>query len=133
MTFDYLERVVVEGQIDIDNIGQCAILTRNDLGEEWYLIVKTELGWTEVIEYGPAHTDFQLLPISVKQTYDRFEYNQAKIERIINKFLNDPKRLISQAEETSVYFIYQKMKNPLFECFPELLEVDDDDEQQTSD
>ncbi len=128
MTFDYLERVVVEGQIDIPNIGQCAILTRNDLGEEWYLIIKTELGWTEVIEYGPAHVDFQLLPTSVRQTYDRFEYNEGKLERIINKFLNEPKRLISQAEETSVFNIYHKMKNPLYTCFPEILEEAENDE-----
>jgi hypothetical protein len=126
MKFDYLERVVVDGQLDIDNIGQCVILTRNDLAEEWYLIIKTELGWTEVIEYGPSHPGFSVLPISVKQTYDRFEYNSSKIERIINKFLNDPKRLISQAEVTQFDVIREKMINPIDTLFDEEIEESDE-------
>lgn len=113
MTFDYLERVVVDGQLDVDNIGDCVILTRNDLGEEWYLLITTNMGWSEVVEYGPAHPDFDLLPNSVRQTYDRFEYNQGKLIRIIEKFLNDPKRLISQAEETTFNVVREKMINPI--------------------
>lgn len=121
MTFDYLERVVVEGQLYVEDIGNCVLLTRNDLGEEWYLLTRTELGWTEVIEYGPAHVDFELLPTSVKQTYDRFEYNMGKLQRTIDKFLNDPKRLISQAEETTIEEVAHKMINPLNKCFLEKL------------
>lgn len=117
MNFDYLTRVVVEGQLSVNNIGRCVLLARNDFGEEWYLLIQTELGWTEVIEYGPAHTDFALLPASVRQSYDRFEYSEGKICRIIEKFLNDPKRMISQAEETTVDAVAEKMVNPLNKCF----------------
>jgi hypothetical protein len=124
MTFDYLARVVIDGQLDVENIGDCTIVTRNDLGEEWYLLIKTDMGWTEVIEYGPAHPDFNLLPTSVTQTYNRFEFNQGKLTRIIEKFLNEPKRMISQAEVSRPEMIMGKIVNPLTMCYP--MEIDGD-------
>lgn len=99
ITFDYLQRVVVDGQLSIEDIGNTVILGRNDVGEEFYLLIGTYMGWTTTIEYGPAIPDLALLPQAINLKYNRFEFNQGKIERAIDKFLNDPKRLISQAEE----------------------------------
>ena len=98
MTFEYLQRVVVESELEVENIGQCAILGRNDIGEENYLLIRTEMGYTETILYGPVVPDISILPLNVSMTYSRFEYNESKIERLIDRFLNDPKRGISQAE-----------------------------------
>lgn len=119
MTFDYLGRVVVEGQLEVKDIGDCVILTRNDLAEEWYLLIRTDMGWTEVIEYGPSHPDIKLLPTSVTQTYNRFEFNQGKLLKIIDRFLNEPKRLISQAEVVSLKDVAPNMVNPLISAFIE--------------
>lgn len=113
MIFDYLEKVVVEGQIDIPDIGNCTLLTRNDLGEEWYLIIKTEMGWVEAVEYGPAHPELSLLPMAVTQTYNRFEFNQAKLQRIIDKFLNEAKRMISFAKVVELEEIESRIKNTM--------------------
>ena len=38
MTFEYLQRVVVDAELNVDDIGQCVILGRNDIGEESYLL-----------------------------------------------------------------------------------------------
>lgn len=113
MTFEYLQRVVVDAQIDIENIGECVLLGRNDVGEEFYLIIKTELGWTELLEYGPCVPDLELLPYTYTITYNRIEYNQTKIERIIDKFLNNPKRMISQAEVVQLENIREFLINPI--------------------
>lgn len=118
MTFDYLERVVVEGQLDVDNIGDCVIQANTDLGEEYYLIVKTELGWTEILDYGPVTPDLELLPINYNIKYSRIEYNQSKIERIIDKFLNDAKRCITQAKVVELEDIYEFLINPIDKVFP---------------
>lgn len=119
MIFEYVQRVVVDATIDIDNIGECVIQARNDLGEEFYLLLRTELGWTELIEYGPATPDISLLPHTINYKYDRFEYNSAKIERIIDKFLNDGKRMISQAQVVEIEDIRSFIVNPLDKVFPE--------------
>lgn len=121
MTFDYLERVVVEGQLEVENIGECIIQANNDLGEEFYLIIKTELGWTEMIEYGPCVPDLTLLQMSYQITYNRFEYNQSKIERSIDKFLNNPKRAITQAKLVELDDIYEALVNPIDKVFPKTI------------
>lgn len=118
MTFDYLERVVVEGQLEVEDIGQCAIQANSDLGEEYYLIIKTELGWTEILDYGPFVPDIELLPYNYTIKYSRIEYNQSKIERAIDKFLNDPKRCITQAKVVCIEEIHDFLVNPIDKVFP---------------
>lgn len=118
MTFDYLERVVVEGQLEVENIGDCVLQANNDLGEEHYLIIKTELGWTEILEYGPCTPDLLELHKSYTIHYSRIEYNQGKIERTIDKFLNDPKKQITQAKVVSIEDIYGFLVNPIDRVFP---------------
>jgi len=98
MTFEYLQRVVVEAQIDVDNIGECALRGRNDLGEEFYLVTRSDMGWTELIQFGPVSPECEILPFNISLTYNRFEFNQTRIMKAIEKFLNDPKKLITQAD-----------------------------------
>lgn len=98
MTFEYLQRIVVDAQLDVDNIGECVLRGRNDLGEEYYLIVRTDMGWTEQINYGPVTPDIDILPFNINLSYSRFEFNQTKLMRAIDKFLNDPKKMITQAD-----------------------------------
>lgn len=118
MRFEYLQRVVVEAELEIDNIGECVIQANNDVAKEWYLIVKTELGWTEILEYGPCMPDLVLLQENYNITYSRFEYNQGKIEKAIDKFLNNPKRVITQAKVCSLEDIRENLVNPIDRVFP---------------
>lgn len=113
MTFEYLQRVVVDGTLDIDNIGDCTIQGNNDLGEFFYLIIVTELGWTEILDYGPCVPDFDILQANYQIKYQRIEYNQGKLERIIDKFLNDPKRMITQAKLVYTEDIIEDLVNPI--------------------
>ena len=117
MTFDYMQRVVIDAQLEVEDIGNCIISARNDVAEEFYLLIKTELGWTEIIEYGPCLPDLEILPFYVSQTYQRIEFNQGKICSIIQKFLNNPKRLITQAEVTELDEIKDFIRNPLHKVY----------------
>ena len=108
--FEYLARVVVESSINIEDIGDCAIEANNDLGQFWCLIVKTELGWTEIFEVGPVNLDLNELLKSCNWSYKRIEYSENNISKTIDRFLNDPYRKITQAreidmEEAKKYFI----------------------------
>ena len=113
MKFDYLERVVVESQLEVENIGQCVIQANNDIGEEFYLVIITELGWTEILEYGPIVPDLAILPATYNISYNRIEYSEGKLERIIDKFLNNPKRMITQAKVTTLEEISEFLVNPI--------------------
>lgn len=113
MTFEYLQRVVVDAQLEIDNVGDCVLRGRSDLGEEDYLIIRTEQGFTEVIDYGPVDPTIDILPFGVTLHYNRFEYNQSKLCKIIDRFLNDPKRFITQADVVTFDDIESNIKNSL--------------------
>ena len=117
MTFEYMQRIIVDGQLEVENIGQCVLLGRNDIGEEYYLIIKTVMGWTEILEYGPVNPDFDLLPFQYNITYNRIEYNQGKIERAIDKFLNNPKRVITQANVVELEDIIDYLINPIHKSY----------------
>jgi hypothetical protein len=132
MTFEYLQRVVVDAELNVDDIGQCVILGRNDIGEESYLLIRTEMGWTEQITVGPVCPDIEILPFNVAILYSRYEYNQGKIERAIDKFLNDPKKMISQAEVVTYDAIYPQIWQTISKIFP-IEERGLEDEQQYTD
>ena len=87
-TFEYMQVITVGAQLDVDDIGDCAILARDDLGQEYYLVITTYMGQTEIIEYGPCIPDIQLLPKSVSYKYYRIDYSEFRIEKAIDKFLN---------------------------------------------
>ena len=117
MKFEYLHRITVEAELDVDDIGQCCIRGRNDLGEEFYLIIRTDLGFTEQITYGLVVPDLEILPFNVSMQYSRYEYSQSKIERQIDKFLNDPKKLITQADVIEYEEIVDPIKTSLCKIF----------------
>ena len=120
MTFEYLQRVIVDAQIDVENIGECVILGRNDLGEESYLIIRTDMGWTEQINIGPLTPDVDILPFNINLAYSRFEFNQTKLMRAIDRFLNDPKKMITQAEIVEFSSIQRSIQDAMFKIFPDL-------------
>lgn len=96
-SFDYFIVPQVNGQLDIDDISNFAIRANNDLMFEYYLIVKTELGQTKILEYGPLMIDIEDLPSSVSCKYTRMNYDEKKIMNAVNKFLNDSYKAITQA------------------------------------
>lgn len=113
MTFEYLQRVIVDGTLEVENIGECVLQGNNDVGEFFYLIILTHLGWTEILEYGPCVPDFDILQAAYNIKYTRKEYNEGFIERTIDKFLNNPKYMITQASVVQLEDIREDLVNPI--------------------
>lgn len=109
--FDYMQVITVGAQIEVPDIGDCCILGRDDLGQEYYLVTKTKLGMTDIIEYGPALPDFEVLPKSVKYTFDRIDYSEFKIEKRIEKFLTG--HPITYAEVVLLEDIHEFIRSPI--------------------
>lgn len=103
MQFDYLYETKAVGSIDIDDIGNVTLECINDIRYQvYYLMIRTEMGKTKIIEYGPMflpELDSSVVPSSITCTYNEIDFNVNKISRIIEKFLNDPKRLVTQVRE----------------------------------
>lgn len=99
MQIKYFHMVTAMDSIEIEDVGQCAIEACNDSGAFYYLIIKTRDGFSDILEYGPIVLDVKILPKSVICNYTHIEYDQKKIVKIIDTFLNNPKRNITQARE----------------------------------
>ena len=109
MNFEYCISRVVGADIEVDDIGNTAIRGYSYNGCEYYIVIKTELGWTEIFEFGPVVPDIQQLPKSVVYAYDRLEYSGYKISKRIERFLNN--NPVTSAEVIDFETAKQNMRN----------------------
>ena len=90
-TYEYLYEVKATGFLEIENIGECALVANNDFLQEQILIITTELGKTTILKYGPVFVDNVQPPTNVSYTFEEIDYSDYKIDKTIEKFINDAK------------------------------------------
>lgn len=116
-SFEYLYTMEATGHFDIDNIGNFAISCFNDIFEEYLLIVKTTQGWTQILSYGPEYKGdihYDICMDTKDCKYDCIEFSSQKISSIVNRYINDPKKKITQVEVIDIKEAYDKI-NPIKE------------------
>lgn len=111
MDFEYNYLTTSVGNIEIKDSGNCALMAKNILDKYYFLIIKTVYGRTDVFEYGPIFIDSKEIPENVFCSFKQFDYNQYKITNTIDKFLNDGKKNIVEANETDFETIQSYAKN----------------------
>lgn len=111
MLFEYFTTRVINADIEVENIGDCAIRACNDGGECYYLLIETQLGICRIFTYGPAMPDFDLLPKSVNCSFKRINFNEGKLAKIIKEFLNSPYSNITSAEEIEKEELLEECKD----------------------
>lgn len=109
--FDYFYTTKINAQLCVNNIGNCVIKANDDFGNDYFLLIKTKLGSTYIVEYGPYNPD--LKPNHVSYLFDKLDYNEYKIEKRIEKFLTSSNRGITQAEEVNEEDIIEYLVSPL--------------------
>lgn len=110
MQFDYDRETLANGVIEIDEIGECALLCRNDEMEEYYLIVHSVMGTAYIFQYGPIVQDFD----SIKNTscsISSMDYSEPKLKKMIDKFINDYTKKITYVEELSKAEVLARCKS----------------------
>lgn len=103
--------VVVGATLDIENTGNCAIVAHNDLHQTFVLIIKSDLGFTQTVEFGPSINDDGDVPSKIVSHYTRFEYNEYKIDKLVDNFLNNKYNNITQAEVVDFETAKQYIRN----------------------
>lgn len=111
MQFEYLYVTQAVGTIEIEDIGNFAILITNDTYLEWLMCVKTKYGVTEIITYGPLQVDMDELPCKVNYCYQRLNYNECKLKNIINKYINDSFKQVTQVSIIDIQNVKSKIKD----------------------
>lgn len=109
MQFEYLQQITSMASLEVDDIGNTCIQCFSDFAETKVLIIKTVDGISEIISFGPVNTDVKELPDFVSYTYERMQFNQRKISKIISQFIND--KIITQAQEIELDEAQKIVKN----------------------
>jgi len=102
MEFQFNNQLTPQNQIDIDNIGSFALEASNDDGLYYYYLVKTVLGHSIIASCGPIIPDLDILPSGFSISLHKMNYNENRLFKVINSFLNDKEKKITSAYEISI-------------------------------
>lgn len=97
MNIEYLKTESYMDSIDVDRMGQCSVVAYNDIGEAYYLDIRTELGWSKVTEFGPISESGDS-PTAKRLIHYEIGYDEKRLYKIIRDFINNSNRVITQAE-----------------------------------
>lgn len=106
-SFEYMHVTTALDSITITEIGECCLHAFNDLGTEWYLLCTTNSGTTRILTVGPVKDVNEEIEISRKL----LQYNEGKIIKIIEKWLQDTKKEITQVFECEKDEIFDIINN----------------------
>ena len=91
MTFEYSVQKTFNESLDVVDAGNCALkCSGGKLGAyNYYVIVKTIMGKTHMIKYGPVIPDIPMLVENFNVTYNKNDYKESFIFKEIDKFINE--------------------------------------------
>lgn len=98
MIFEFDQQPVFMQNINIEDIGNVALRCSNEKLREYYIVIKTYLGKTALISFGPLLGDVEALVDNMSLTFKKFDFKEYTIEREIEKFINDGRSMINKVE-----------------------------------
>lgn len=107
MIFEYSVQKTFNESIDVTDIGNTALRCIGNKFDEYYIILKTIMGKTSIIKFGPVESDIEMLLDDFSVSYKKIDYKENVISREVDKFINDFKKEITQVEEITEYEAWQ--------------------------
>lgn len=101
--------------IEVEDIGNCAIRSTNAGFEDYYIVIQTVMGKTSILTFGPILADVSIIQEDFNLSFKKIDYKEKNINNEINKFINDTRKAIKQAEVISVEEALQAI--PTYEAF----------------
>lgn len=113
-TIEFANEWKATNSIDIDELGNFFLEAINeDESYYYYLMVKSTLGTSSIIWYGPVVPDVQLLPAGYSVHLERMQFNDKKMQMWLNKWLNDRAKNITAAFTTTQDVFKQNFRDLL--------------------
>lgn len=101
-TFEYGESVLYDYELDIEELGQVSLKAEDTTGLSYYLVIKTSLGFSSILEFGPLKEDATILPLFYDMTFKRIEFDEVKLKGVIRKFIGPRKKMKTDISKVSV-------------------------------
>lgn len=108
--FNYLYSMQPTCELYVENVGNVCIKGLNATLYEWYLWIETDLGDSKIKLIGPFNPDNNnYFPYGFNYNYKTIQYSEHKLCKYIDSFLNDDKKLITQAKVVDVDELIEKL------------------------
>lgn len=78
-------------ELDIEDMGNVCLEAIDSVDRRYYLMVKTKLGQTKVLEFGPIWYDSEKLDTETDWSYQEIEFSENAISKVLNTFLRNRK------------------------------------------
>jgi len=111
MKFDYNQIITTCATLEILDTGNVFLIGQDTLSQEYYLCIQTILGQTTIIKYGPIIPEITVMPNTCNYTYSRIDYNERKIAKQIESFLNPSNFNLVEARICELDEIKSKIRN----------------------
>lgn len=98
MNFEYMRISTAMDSIEVEDLGNVCLRASNDNADEWLMSIKTSLGWSEVKQFGPLKIDSEGFGFYFNFSFQKFEYSEKRLYKLIDDFINNPKKSITIAE-----------------------------------
>lgn len=107
MIFEYSVQKTFNESIDVVDIGNTALRCHGSKLDFYYIILKTVMGKTSILKFGPVMPDIDVLFNDFTVSYKKIDYKENLIEKEVDKFINDYKKEITLVEEITEYEAWQ--------------------------
>ena len=107
MIFEYSVQRTFNETIDVVDIGNTALRCFGKKLDIYYIILKTVMGKTSILKFGPIMPDIDVLFNDFSVTYKKIDYKENLIQREVDKFINDYKKEVTKVEEITEYEAWQ--------------------------
>lgn len=111
MIFEYSVQKTFNESIDVLDIGNTALRCHGSKLDFYYIILKTVMGKTHIIKFGPVMPDIDMLFNDFNVSYKKIDYKENTIEKEVDKFINDYKKEITLVEEITEYEAWRDFPN----------------------
>lgn len=107
MTFEFSVQKTFNESINVVDVGNTALRCTNRIMDNYYIIIKTVMGKTSILKFGPISPDLDILLDDFTVSYKKIDYKEGTLCREVDKFLNDYKKEITAVEEITEYEAWQ--------------------------
>ena len=119
MIFEYSVQKTFDQSIDVVDIGNTALRCTSRQMLDYYIVIKTVLGKTFILKFGPIIPDLDNLIEDFAVSYKKIDYKENMISKEIDKFINDYKKDIDTIVEITDYEALQEFPQ-VVQCFKNL-------------
>ena len=85
--FNYNPVSMFSDEIELESVGNVCLKVTTSLDTLYFLVLRTSLGETTSLEFGPIIPDLELLPDTMVITFKRFEFSEKSCNSMIAKFI----------------------------------------------